>query len=78
MSKEFAEIRVSIYRDSNGLPACAKDFSTGEVCEFYRSRNYGCDELCLFAADGDKLQRRNGGKGSLIPGKACKVWRTNL
>jgi len=71
-------IYVEVYHDSDGNMTCAKDFSTGEVCEFYRSQRFGTEETCLFAPSSVRysttLKRRgDNGLGSLIPGDWCPI-----
>ena len=81
MKKEIRQISVTAYRDSKGNPCCAGDFSTGEVCKFYRTQRFGVNETCVFADQSGRyaktLERRNGGNGSLIPCAECPVW-TNI
>lgn len=69
-------IKIDAYKDNQGNPCCARDFSTGEVCQFYRTVKFGCTDTCVFAEDGDHLWRRKGGDGTLIPIKNCPVWKT--
>ncbi len=69
-------IPVIRYRDSQGNPTCAKNFPNGEICEFYRTSNFGTNESCGYCEV--KLFRREfDGKpdmGSLIPTPDCPVW----
>jgi len=77
-SVETKQIAVTTYRDSKGNPTCAKDFLTGQVCIFYRTRMFGCGEVCcnsINAAGTFDLSRRDDGHGSLIPTTGCLVWR---
>lgn len=76
-------IPVVGYTDKNGLPTCAINFETGEVCSFYRTQRFGCNETCLFAEVGQRglsamLFRRENGNGSLIPCKECLVWKERV
>jgi len=79
--KEKIMIEVERIRDKHGQPSCAFSFSEEdfEVCEFYRTQIFGCHETCLFALEnngiGQKLKRRKGGLGTLIPGDWCPLWR---
>ena len=81
------EIKISFvrYRDSEGRPTCATNFETGEVCQFYRTQRFGCNETCIFAEEnhrgiGKNMMRRNSlrentpGDGTLIPLKECPLW----
>ena len=76
---EIRQISVTAYRDRNGNPCCAWDFTTGAFCVFYRTHRFGTGETCVFMADGAGLRttalaRRDGGMGSLIPCAECPVW----
>lgn len=70
---------VKRYRDSTGCPTCA--IKTGEVCIFYRTQRFGCNETCVFADDTgheayfENMKRRDNGNGSLIPLKTCPIWQ---
>ena len=79
MGKTLKTIEVAAYQNKDGLPSCADNFDTGEVCIFYRCQKFGTWETCVFAREGLKglnehLQRRDGGKGLLIPLKDCIIW----
>ena len=78
MTKETKIIEVPAYRDNSGNPCCAMDFSTGEVCPFYRTQKFGGLETCVFAEDRGKykqtMYRRAEGLGTLIPLDACPIW----
>ena len=69
---------ITRYRDKNGLPTCAINFETGDICIFYRTQRVGVNETCVFTEDyghyQEKLTRRDGGEGSLIPLKQCPIW----
>lgn len=69
---------ITLYRDEDGNPTCAKDFPTGKVCIFYATQKLGCWETCWFSGkDGkkwDQLVRRKRGVGSLIPSQECPLW----
>lgn len=76
--EEIRQISVKAYRDRNGNPCCARDFTTGAVCAFYRTHRFGTGETCVFMLDGAgpgiaSLARR-GAAGSLIPCPKCPVW----
>lgn len=78
LTAEPAEIRLTRYRDEDGQPTCAVDFDRGLVCRCYLTQRMGCHETCMFA---DKsglywrgMERRNDGKGTLIPLDNCPVW----
>lgn len=73
MKTEQKQITVNAYRDDENNPCCAKDFSTGEVCIFYRTKKFGCAEVCALN-DGEYLERRKNGNGTLIPIKKCLIW----
>lgn len=73
--KSFSKtIKVQAFTDKNGLPTCAIDFGTGEVCKFYRTTRFGCTETCVFIDNNYNLNRRDKGEGSLIPCKECPLW----
>lgn len=80
MSQEYVSLRFKVYRDKNGNMTCASNFETGDVCEFYRTYRFGCNETCVFAPDEgykgrpEDLERRNDGMGTLIPGNYCPLW----
>jgi len=73
-------VRVTLvrYRDAEGNPTCAVDFQSGRVCMFYATQRLGCHETCWFADKDARfwatLQRRNGGKGTLVPLSTCPLW----
>ena len=76
---EYATIKVAKYRDADGLPTCASNFDTGEVCRFYAAQKFGQHETCFVAGDKSSkfwegLNRRGNWLGSLIPMKDCPVW----
>lgn len=68
-------IKVVAFENDDGEPCCAKNFDTGEVCEFYRTKSFGTVELCGF--DNTILWRRKEGNGTLIPHDCCPIWRKN-
>lgn len=78
MSDEQFSLVVTRYRDSSSQPTCAADFNAGRVCMFYATQRFGCDETCLFANKEfrywQSLNRRDNGKGSLIPLACCPLW----
>jgi len=71
-------MEVTCYEDDDGNPTCAIDFSTGDVCVFYRTMSFGCKETCVFAEDTGRypeiLKRRKNDEGTLIPIENCPVW----
>lgn len=73
MKEEFS-LQMARYRDAEGVPACAANFQTGEVCQFYMTYNFGTKEICFFDMD-SRLFRRKHGDGSLIPCEKCPVWK---
>lgn len=80
--KQKITIEFERYIDQNGLPTCACDFPTGEVCKFYRTQRFGCHETCLFASENSygiysSLKRRNN-NGTLIPGDWCPLFPTDV
>jgi len=78
MEDEQFLLPVIRYRDKAGQPTCAVDFSACRVCEFYCAQKFGCAETCLFANKEfrywQSLNRRDNGKGSLIPLACCPLW----
>ena len=80
MKKGTIKVEVFFF-DEDGERACAKDFTTGEVCPYYRTQNFGTRETCCFAPDDGKkmalLERRGDDSlGSLIPGDWCPIKET--
>ena len=76
MEMEYIKtMQTTAYVDKDGFPTCANDFTTGKVCEFYRTKKMGCLEVCLFDLE-TPLERRKGGCGTLIPGDACRLRKT--
>jgi hypothetical protein len=77
--KEETCLKVVRYRDPDGNPTCAMDFDKGLICQFYQTERFGVSETCVFAPlrgrYRDRLERRDEGKGFLIPLKECPVWR---
>ena len=74
---ETKTIEVPVYRDREGNPTCAKDFTTGAVCQFYRTQRMGCHETCVFAENAGRYAAsmlRRGDIGSLIPLNTCPLW----
>ena len=80
--KEKITVEYERFRDFNGMPTCAANFQTGEVCQFYRTQRMGCHETCLFVPDRDanfkgilpRLKRRKDGIGTLIPASWCPLF----
>lgn len=66
------QIDIIAYINDDGEPCCAKNFDTGEVCIFYRTKNFGTRELCII--NDMELKRRKDGVGTLIPHKLCPIW----
>ena len=57
----------------DGKQICAESFESGDVCEFFRTRNHGVTETCLFAMD-RVLDRHGTDKlGFLVPGFWCPL-----
>lgn len=75
-NKEIETVNLPVirYRDSKGNPTCAKNFPKGEVCQFYRTARLGTEETCVFA-NGFEMERRDEGKGYLIPLDNCPIWK---
>jgi hypothetical protein len=71
---ETAMITVERFRDAKGQPTCAANFDEGRVCRFYTTQHFGCNEGCMAAGNWSALQRRDNGKGYLIPVEDCPVW----
>lgn len=76
---ETTSLTVVRYRTKDGLPTCAANFETGEVCMFYATQRFGCSETCLFSDKSDRIwqsmARRDQGRGTLIPLATCPVWQ---
>jgi hypothetical protein len=69
-------IDVEVYFDSKGNRTCAVNFTTGQVCKYYRTQRFGTYETCLFApSQGQFLEhlQRQDGDGRLIPGDWCPI-----
>lgn len=79
MPKEEATIKTYRYRSEDGLPTCATNFKTGEVCEFHCTMRFGTTDTCIFAIGNGapplRLERRDNGKGLLIPGDWCPLFK---
>jgi hypothetical protein len=67
------QIEIKAFVDNEDHPCCATSFEKGDYCVFYRTRSQG-KETCVFAIDGEEMQRRDNGKGTLIPLMNCPVW----
>lgn len=65
-------IAVTAYRTPDGSPACATDFSAGNVCQFLTTRKFGLVEVCMVCRL--DIQRDDGGVGHLVPVDGCPVW----
>lgn len=52
MTTTTTAITVKRYKTPDGKPTCARDFSTGEVCEFLLSKHFGTRFLCSFDLEG--------------------------
>ena len=72
MTIETRTITVQAYRDKDGNPTCAADFSAGRVCRFYGTTGLGLGEVCL--ATTKQIQRRVLDSWSTIPVEGCPVW----
>jgi hypothetical protein len=76
MRKEIFILKIERYRDKDGMPCCALDFETHDVCQFWASRKMGQLEFCAYA--GKRLYRRGEDRlGTLIPCAECPVWPSN-
>jgi hypothetical protein len=75
-TEETHQMTLTRYRDKDGKPTCANDFTCGKVCMFYRTSHYGQNETCVFDESAYHLgmNRRDKGIGSLIPLSNCPVW----
>ncbi len=77
---ETKTITVPVFRDPEGNPTCIANAETGEACPFFRVQKFGMHETCLFAAvettglQTERMQRRDNGKGFLIPLACCPLW----
>lgn len=76
MKPEIKKLPIVIYRTSEGRPTCARSFKTGKVCIFYRSGNFGTEETCVFAPEGEdgKAEKIERVQGFLHPPLWCPVW----
>lgn len=88
MTTEKRAVEVTAYRDDDGKPTCALNFATGEVCIFYRTQRYGCNETCalaewsVYSKMANTMRRRKRPddldyerNGTLIPLDECPVWK---
>lgn len=77
MTEELFQLPVVRYRDADGKPTCATDFTCGKFCQFYMTKRFGTLELCFFG-DGHRLARRVKSEkiGTLIPIPQCPLWRS--
>jgi len=80
MPKEAATIHTTRYHDDQGRPTCAVNFETGESCEFHCTTKFGTVDTCIFIiTEGcrrpSRLKRRDNGKGLLIPGDWCPLFK---
>jgi len=69
-------IEVTAYRNLNGTPTCAIDFTTGHVCKFYRSIGIQGYELCGYTEDHlrrDVEEDGNFAYGYLVPCSKCPI-----
>ena len=79
--QEKVNIECVRYKDKENNPTCACNFETGEVCQFYRTQRFGCNETCLFASEinyrglTEIIHRRGNGQGTLIPLENCPLWK---
>ena len=74
MTTETRTITVLAYRDEDGQPTCAADFSQGHVCRFLGVRKFGTQDTCL-AKNNDVFRRVSGPPyGFLVPVVGCPVW----
>lgn len=76
--KKFVAIEVAKYFTEKGVHVCATDFQSGDVCQFYRTRKFGQEEVCIADAVWSRLEREKGpdgkeGTGFLIPGPRCPL-----
>lgn len=74
--KELYSLMIERYKH-NDVPTCAINFPRGEVCMFYRTSNFGTRETCVFDETEMGLERTDSGRGFLIPGPFCPIWRKN-
>lgn len=73
------QLPVEAYRDGEGQPTCAIDFSKKKVCIFYRTQRFGCHETCAFAEATGKLNdslTRYENTRMLRPLACCPIWNT--
>jgi hypothetical protein len=70
---ETITLKFLKYRDNDEKPTCAIDFAKGHFCQFHGTQSFGTKELCLFH-EKQILERRNHGRGTLIPVKNCPLW----
>lgn len=79
---ESATIPVVKYRDDKGRPTCARNFNTGEVCQFYRTQRFGLNDTCLFSDMSGRywrtMDRYDNSFGYLIPLDNCPLWKDEI
>lgn len=78
---ETTTLTIKRFRDKEGNPTCARNFQTGEVCQFFTTTRFGSIEMCGYLNDAEHidevLERRNGSLGYLIPSRTCPLWNLN-
>lgn len=72
MIDETITIPITRYRDEDGHPTCAANFTKGRFCRFLLTRKLGLVEVC--GLSGKDLPRREEGAMSLKPVDECPVW----
>lgn len=71
---EITEISVVKICDQDSEPTCETE---KQCCPFLMVSRFGTREHCFWEENDAFLRRRGNGMGTIIPHKACPVWKTN-
>jgi len=63
-----AILRIKRYTDKDGSPTCAKDFRTGEVCQFLYTKRFGSILMC------NLYEHELYEDSPIQPLKQCELW----
>jgi hypothetical protein len=77
-NKESVNLPLHRFRDSQGNCTCASNFATGTFCPFLMTSSFGTREHCFWTEGRGRLrpmlERRDDGRGTLIPQPECPLW----
>jgi hypothetical protein len=75
LTQEPLDLPVTRYR-ADGVPTCAANFNTADVCVFYGTRGMcGKNEFCSWTGtDLNRQTLENGKPGFLVPASQCPLW----